>query len=144
MNRAIAAAAAVLACAGAIVVVTAMPRGAAGLTDPLHEAIAASAAPGNHWQPGAARYGVSRRNGVAVRMADGTVLRADIATPSDPHTGRPATGPFPVLLTQTPYGKDTAGQVGSAAIGIDKYFVERGYLDVAVDVRGTGDSGGTF
>jgi putative CocE/NonD family hydrolase len=144
MKRAIAAAASAVAAAGAIAVVTAVPHGAAGVTDPFGEAIAASAAPGHHWQPGPATYGVSRRNGVAVRMADGTVLRADIATPADPDTGRPAAGPFPVLLTQTPYGKDTAGEVGSAAIGIDQYFVKRGYIDVAVDVRGTGDSGGTF
>src|SRR5581483_1953702 len=31
-----------------------------------------------------------------------------------------------------------------SAIGIDPYFVKRGYIDVSVDVRGTGDSGGSF
>src|SRR5512142_1732226 len=110
----------------------------------LHEAVTASAAPDHTWTPVAATFGVQRRLDVPVRMADGTVLRADIATPTDLATGAPAAGPFPVLLTETPYGKDTAGAAGSSAIGIDPYFVKRGYIDVAVDVRGTGDSGGTF
>jgi uncharacterized protein len=144
MNRAIVAAGVAVVTAGALAVVTGGPDGAGASADPMQEAIAASAAPGHHWRPAPATYGVSRRNGVAVRMADGTVLRADVATPADPDTGRPAAGRFPVLLTQTPYGKDTAGLAGTAAIGIDRYFVTRGYIDVAVDVRGTGDSGGTF
>ncbi len=130
--------------AGAIVAVTTAPSGAGAATDPLQDAIAASAAPGHHWHPETATYGVARQLDVAVRMSDGTVLRADIATPKDLETGKVAAGAFPVLLTQTPYGKDTAGLAGSSAIGIDPYFVERGYIDVAVDVRGTGDSGGTF
>jgi uncharacterized protein len=112
--------------------------------DPLGEAIAASAAPGHSWTPGPAIYGESKQTGVPVTMADGTVLRATIDTPLDKATGLPAAGPFPVLLTQTPYGNDVAGQLGSSAIGVDPYFVERGYLDVSVDVRGTGNSGGTF
>jgi len=117
---------------------------AAAVHDPIEEAVAASAAPGHHWQPEAATYGVARQTDVPVRMADGTVLRADIAAPADPKTGHAASGPFPVLLTQTPYGKGTAGALDSAAIGIDTYFVKRGYIDVAVDVRGTGSSGGRF
>jgi len=112
--------------------------------DPIGEAVAASAAHGHHWRPEAPRFAVSKQTDVPVRMADGTVLRADIATPADPKTQQPAAGRFPVLLTQTPYGKGTAGALGSAAIGIDPYFVQRGYIDVAVDVRGTGNSGGRF
>src|SRR4051794_2267964 len=136
--------AALLAAAG-LAAAAALPGGAgAVLPDPLDEAVAASAAPGHEWTPAAATFGVHRQLDVPVRMADGTVLRADIATPTDLATGTPAAGPFPVLLTQTPYGKDTAGAAGSSAIGIDPYFVKRGYIDIAVDVRGTGDSGGTF
>jgi putative CocE/NonD family hydrolase len=112
--------------------------------DPVHEAIEASAAPGHSWEPGPAIYGVSKQAEVPVTMADGTVLRATIATPVDKATGEPAAGPFPVLLTQTPYGNQLAGQLGSGAIGVDPYFVERGYIDVSVDVRGTGNSQGTF
>lgn len=127
-----------------VVVVATGPSGASGATDPLQQAINASAAPGHHWAPEAPTYRVRKRLDVPVRMADRTVLRADIALPEDPRTGRVAAGRFPVLLTQTPYGKETAGLSGSSAIGIDPYFVRRGYIDVAVDVRGTGDSGGTF
>jgi putative CocE/NonD family hydrolase len=130
--------------AGALLVITVAPQGAGAASDPLQEAIAASSAPGHEWAPAPPTYGVSKQIDVPVRMADGTVLRADIATPADQATGRPAPGPFPVLLTQTPYGKDTAGAANSSAIGIDTYFVKRGYIDVAVDVRGTGDSGGRF
>jgi putative CocE/NonD family hydrolase len=132
-----------LALAAVVVVVTA-PDAAVGATDPIDAAIAASAAPGSHWAPAAPTYAVSWRMGVPVRMADGIVLRANIATPADPKTRQPAPGSFPVLLTQSPYGIDTAGGINSSAIGIDTYFVKRGYIDVAVDVRGTGTSGGRF
>src|SRR3954468_7488982 len=136
--------AALLAAAG-LAAAAALPGGAgAALPDSLDEAVAASAAPGHEWTPAAATCGVPRQLDVPVRMADGTVLRADIASPTDLATGTPAAGPFPVLLTQTPYGKDAAGAAGSSAIGIDPCFVKRGYIDIAVDVRGTGDSGGTF
>ena len=106
--------------------------------------MAASAAPGHHWAPAAATYAVKWQMNVPVRMADGTVLRANIASPADPKTREPAPGPFPVLLTQSPYGIDAAGGINSSAIGIDTYFVKRGYIDVAVDVRGSGNSGGHF
>jgi len=129
---------------GAAVGLTSPGAGVGASTDPIQEAITASAAPGHHWTPDAATYAVHRQSNVPVRMADGTVLRADIATPADPDTKLPAAGRFPVLLTQSPYGKDTAGTVGSSAVGIDPYFVRRGYIDVVVDVRGTGASGGTF
>ncbi|MFO1533911.1 MAG: SDR family oxidoreductase, partial [Thermoplasmatota archaeon] len=36
----------------------------------------------------------------------GTTLRADVYFPTTLETGKPAEGPFPVLVTQTPYGKD--------------------------------------
>lgn len=111
--------------------------------DPIGPAIRASAAPGSRWRPGRAAYGVVTRHNVAVTMRDGTVLRADIASPANA-AGRPAAGRFPVLLTQSPYGRSAAGALGSSAIGIDPYFVKRGYIDVAVDVRGTGDSHGSF
>lgn len=110
--------------------------------DPVAEAIAQSSAPGHDWTPEPATYGESKQENVPVTMADGTVLRATIDTPADPATGKPAAGPFPVLLTQTPYGNELAGQLGQSAVGVDPYFVTRGYIDVSVDVRGTGNSGG--
>jgi len=111
--------------------------------DPLTDAVAASSAPGSHWTPEPERYGVVTQKDVPVKMADGTVLRATIDSPADAG-GQPAKGPFPVLLTQSPYGKDTAGMAQNSGIGVDPYFVKRGYIDVAVDVRGTGSSQGSF
>jgi hypothetical protein len=59
-----------------------------------------------------------------------------------------------VLLTMTPYGKGQGGSSapGSAATssggavtgGADNYLVQRGYIEVVEDVRGTGDSNGSW
>jgi len=57
------------------------------------------------WAPRPARFGMGIRHNVAVPMSDGVVLRADIHYPTEPGTGQPAAGPFPVLLSLTPYGK---------------------------------------
>ena len=115
--------------------------GASIVPDPVAYAKRASAAPGSTWAPGPEADGDKLVTGVGVRMADGVVLRANIAYPTDLATGAIASGPFPVLLTMTPYGKDTTG---SAGLGTNPYFVKRGYIDIVVDVRGTGASGGTF
>jgi putative CocE/NonD family hydrolase len=93
------------------------------------------------WRPGPARYGVYEERNLPVRMGDGTVLRANVYYPA--LGGHPARGPFPVLLTQTPYGKDIAGSA-SDVTGEAPYLIERGFIDVVADVRGTGDSGGQF
>src|SRR5207244_13040872 len=61
------------------------------------------------WQPGPEKYGVGQRQNVPVTMADGTVLRADVYFPTNPQTGAAAGGSFPVILTQTPYGKGSSG-----------------------------------
>jgi putative CocE/NonD family hydrolase len=95
-------------------------------------AVCAGAALG--WSPEPARYGVIEQRNLPVAMSDGTVLRVNVYYPAV--GGKPAPGRFPVLLTQTPYGKD--------AVGDDSYLVERGYIDVVADVRGTGDSAGQF
>jgi uncharacterized protein len=125
-----------------LLVASVAPGGAgASAPDPIAAAIAASAAPGSSWQPGPVRYGHAVRYDVPVRMSDGTVLRANIDYPTDRGTGAPAPGPFPVLMTMSPYGKDTGAAAG---LGTSPYLVQRGYIDVVVDVRGTGDSGGRF
>ncbi len=97
-----------------------------------------SAAPPTSWSPQAATYGVGSNINVPVTMSDGTVLRVDVYYPTT--GGRPAAGPFPSLLQQTPYGKDTS----VLGTGGANYFVNRGYIVVIADVRGSGTSGGTF
>ncbi len=65
-----------------------------------------------------------------VKMRDGVELSADVYRPDAP-------GKFPVILSRTPYTKP--GSYNSA-----KIFVPRGYVFVAMDVRGRGDSDGNF
>jgi putative CocE/NonD family hydrolase len=103
--------------------------------------LAAAAGRALAWSPEPASYGVFEQRNLPVTMSDGTVLRVNVYYPAT--SGKPAPGRFPVLLTQTPYGKDAVGASGGAT-GEDSYLVQRGYIDVVADVRGTGDSGGQF
>jgi putative CocE/NonD family hydrolase len=100
------------------------------------------------WQPGPAKYGVGERANVPVKARDGTVLRANVYYPTNKRNGREASGVFPVILTQTPYGKDDAKNAGSGSLGqlsgYNPYLVRRGYIDVIADVRGTGGSTGQW
>ncbi len=103
---------------------------------------AGAAAP---WRPDPPAYDVGSRLNVPVTMRDGTVLRADVYFPLKAGTQRPAPGPFPVVMTQTPYGKDSGlGAAGNHLTGAFPYMVRRGYIDVVADVRGTGDSQGSW
>jgi putative CocE/NonD family hydrolase len=93
---------------------------------------------GGGWQPRAATYGVHIEQDVPITMSDGAVLDADIHYPADPNdTSHAAPGPFPALLVQTPYNKNSQNPA-------DDYLVQRGYVDVIVDIRGTGSSEGAF
>ena len=65
-------------------------------------------------------------------MRDGVELSADVYRPD-------AAGRFPVIINRTPYTKTSAGTLTLA-----KYFVSHGYVFVAMDVRGRGDSDGKF
>lgn len=116
--------------------------------------VAASAAPGSRWRPERAVYGTASINDIPVAGAGGTTIRVDEIYPTLAD-GAPAPGPFPVLLTMTPYGKGQGGSssAGSASSssggtsptgGADNYLVQRGYIEVVMDVRGTGDSGGQW
>ncbi|MEH7303224.1 CocE/NonD family hydrolase [Neobacillus drentensis] len=69
---------------------------------------------------------------VFITMRDGVKLAADVHRPDGP-------GPFPVILTQTPYNKNLSGNEN-----LNEYFIKRGYVHVVVDVRGTGTSQGTW
>lgn len=67
-----------------------------------------------------------------IPLRDGVRLSADIV--------RPVTAsPVPAIVVRTPYGKNTTAWVKTA-----RFFAERGYAFVVVDVRGRGDSEGHF
>ncbi|MCW2966256.1 MAG: peptidase [Solirubrobacteraceae bacterium] len=110
----------------------------------------ALAAPAQAWTPEPATFGVSAPREVHIRMSDGVVLAADVYVPTDLKTGAAAPGRFPVVLAQTPYGKRgaiTTRGSGSSALGGDGYYpylVQRGYVNVVADVRGSGSSDGSF
>ena len=108
--------------------------------------LAASAVAGSGWKPEPATYGIGQRTDVPVKASDGTVLSVNVYYPTNT-SGKQAAGKFPVLLTQTPYGKGTLGSLPGTAgsqTGANDYLVQRGYIDVVADVRGTGSSEGTF
>jgi putative CocE/NonD family hydrolase len=65
-----------------------------------------------------------------VKMRDGVALSADVYRPD-------AEGKFPVILARTPYVK-------AAQLNNGKHFASHGYVYVAMDVRGRGDSDGKF
>jgi uncharacterized protein len=101
-------------------------------------ALLAAAAPAQAWAPRPATYGVVKQTNVPVTMSDGVRLYADVVRPAL-KDGSPAPGRFPVVLTQTPYNK-SAPQLNFE----NDYLVERGYVQVIVDVRGTGSSEGMW
>ena len=90
------------------------------------------------WKPRPATYGIAKTTNVAIKMDDGVVLKADVLRPAA-KDGTAAPGKFPVILTQTPYNKN------SPQLNFENdYLVQRGYIQVIVDVRGTGSSGGQW
>ncbi len=70
-----------------------------------------------------------------IRMPDGVRLSADLYRP----TGGKAGERFPVLLEYLPYRKHEGR---SRNWPLYSYFVQRGYVVAAVDIRGTGNSEG--
>ncbi len=78
--------------------------------------------------------GVTLERGVALRMSDGTTLISD-------HYYPPGGGHQPTLLMRQPYGRDIASTVVYAH---PTWYARHGYNVVIQDVRGRGDSAGTF
>ena len=78
-----------------------------------------------------AETGITRRYNVRVPLRDGITLAADFVRPA----GRPA----PAVVLRTPYGRSGERQSARA-----EAFARRGYAYVLVDVRGRGDSDGSF
>lgn len=72
---------------------------------------------------------------VRVPMRDGVTLSADIFRPAETRRGTRV----PVILVRTPYNKNQKTYTDPA-----RYFSERGYAFVVMDVRGRGDSDGEF
>ena len=97
-----------------------------------------------NWAPQPATYGTGSILDQPVTMSDGTILHADVYFPTVAGTKTAASGLFPVLLQQTPYGKAFIVYASAIANTDVNYLVDRGYIVVIADVRGTGDSGGTF
>ncbi|GHO95806.1 hydrolase [Reticulibacter mediterranei] len=71
-----------------------------------------------------------------VPMRDGITLSADVYLPAGELE---SIGQRPVIVTRTPYMKAKVGIYEAA-----RYFVRYGYIFVAMDVRGRGDSEGVF
>jgi len=71
-----------------------------------------------------------------VPMRDGITLSADVYLPNKPMQ---EAGSWPVILLRTPYIK-----ASESILTPTQYFVEHGYVFVAMDVRGRGDSDGEF
>lgn len=65
-----------------------------------------------------------------LRGSDGVEIALDVLLPPGP-------GPFPIVVTRTPYGR-------AAVTGRGTPLIERGYGMVLVDVRGRGDSDGIW
>lgn len=79
---------------------------------------------------------------VAIPSWDGTILEADEYIP----TTCTATARCPVVLIQTPYRKgqssSSPSDLGSPSSEAIPYLYDHGYIEVVVDVRGTGSSEG--
>lgn len=102
-------------------------------------ALLASAPSALAWKPPPAiASSVVKTTNVPVRMSDGAVLYADVVRPAG-SDGQALTRRLPVLLTQTPYNKNTPSLNFE-----DDYLVEHGYVQVIADVRGTGSSEGAW
>ena len=74
--------------------------------------------------------GVEVRTDIKVPMRDGVQLSADIYRP-------PGNGPFPVILSRTPYDNSGAQETGN-------FYAQQGYVFAAQDVRGRYDSEGVY
>ena len=82
-----------------------------------------------------APYEIIVRKNVMIATRDGVKLATDIYLPG--RNGVVAPGRFPAILERTPYNKDGSQSWAS-------YFVPRGYVTVAQDVRGRFGSGGNW
>ena len=83
------------------------------------------------------KYEIITTTDVPVKMSDGTRMFVDIYRPG--RNGKAVAGRFPTILTQTPYNKNSGALAFQAP-----FLIERGYVQVIADVRGTGGSEGNW
>ncbi|WP_405163139.1 CocE/NonD family hydrolase [Nocardia sp. NBC_01499] len=113
-------------------------------------------------------FGVGYDLGKVIPLSNGTQITADVRYPTDPATGGPAVGPFPVVVNLTTYGalngvitsaitsvfdelhialpdelKD-ARRILNQATSQQDVLVRRGYIEVIADVAGTGSATGAW
>ena len=81
-------------------------------------------------------YSVRVTRDVEVPMRDGVPMATDIYRPEQ--DGQMVADPLPVILTRTPYGKDSLAE----ALSWPWIFASHGYVAVAQDCRGCFGSGG--
>lgn len=77
---------------------------------------------------------------VAATVRDGTRLMTDVYRPD-------TDGRFPALIAASPYPRqiqDLGAPMGFIEAGATSFWVQRGYVHVIANLRGTGGSGGTF
>jgi len=79
-------------------------------------------------------YTVKTIFGQETPLRDGVKLISDIWLPKDD-------GKYPVIIIRTPYGR-SAAYMNYAGMG--EYFARQGYVFMVQDVRGKGDSQGSF
>src|SRR5690242_10180715 len=78
--------------------VASAPSSLVGLTPELPpDVIAASSAPGSHWQPEKAVYGSASHDDIAIPGVGGTTIRVNEIYPTLAD-GSPAPGKFPVVM----------------------------------------------
>lgn len=98
------------------------------------------------WEPRPEEYpSTVVETDLEIPTSDGTVLLADLKRPVDAD-GKVVEGPLPVVVTITAYSKTVIGSPSGATLGgaAPDFLVQRGYLQLTVDARGTGGSGGTW
>lgn len=80
-----------------------------------------------------------------IQASSGKRIGLVVTMPAD-RNGRPAEGPFPVILTHTAYNLNAIGALpmpgGALTAAPDTLLVKRGYIQVNVDALGTGVSQG--
>jgi uncharacterized protein len=100
-----------------------------GARTPAMEAAAACATQSFALAERPAEHDVVVERDIRIPVSDGLELLGDLHRPE-------GEGPWPTIVTMTPYSKN--------ALGPEPYLAERGYAQLVVDVRGTGASQGQW